>query len=313
MNPFKEYLSNLPKYPLVEAASAAYESLSEPTMYLRKAYKKPKSIEKDGSPHTEKFNAVWHEKHPYESALDALDTLFENPSLVVEIVTDIAAFDPDGIASTYKDYDAYDFVAEDIYTIVNSYPQTACKVIYSSDEYTNQDRTTLDFNHTVVNGWLVHNSNYAWDIWREGFQYGDEIGSLAYSNAGSTAGKEYGDYLFAFPIDEAPRPHFGRLKYGSGSIVFIGTGNEFYHYGDEENQVIFDRRQPKSCFIVDRESESSEYNVYGENEYRPLYHGDYEDCLKWIQKNGNDYRGQMRSWGKNVDPKRSVAVNKQWK
>ena len=70
---------------------------------------------------------------------------------------------------------------------------------------------------------------------------------------------------------------------------------------------------PNGCFIVDQESESSEYNVYGENEYRPLYHGDYEDCLKWIQKNGNDYRGQMRSWGKNVDPKRSVAVNKQWK
>ena len=126
MNQFKEYLSKLPKSPLVEAASAAYESLSEPTMYLRKAYKKPKSIEKDGSPYTEKFNAVWHEKHPYESALDALDTLFENPHLVIEIITDIESFDPDGIAGTYKDYDAYDFVAEDIYTIVNSYPQTAC-------------------------------------------------------------------------------------------------------------------------------------------------------------------------------------------
>ena len=312
MNQFKEYLSNLPKSPLVEAASAAYESLSEPTMYLRKAYKKPKSIEKDGSPYTEKFNAVWHEKHPYESALDALDTLFENPNLVVEIVTDIEAFDPDGIASTYKDYDAYDFVAEDIYTIVNSYPQTACKVIYSSDEYTNQDRTTLDFNHTVVNGWLVHNSNYAWDIWREGFQYGDEIGNLAYSNAGSTAGKEYGDYLFAFPIDDAPSPsyRFHKLKYGDSSVVFIGTGNEFYHYGDEEDQVIFDRRQPTGCFVVDETD--GYWCVYGKSD-RPLVRfEEYSDCLKWIKKNGYDYRNQMRMWNKATSG-RQVASEKRWK
>ena len=312
MNQFKEYLSNLPKSPLVEAASAAYESLSEPTMYLRKAYKKSKSIEKDGSPYTDKFNAVWHEKHPYESALDALDTLFENPHLVVEIVDDIAAFDPDGIASTYKDYDTYDFVAEDIYTIVNSYPQTACKVIYNSEEYNRLDQITLDFNHTVVNGWLVHNSDYAWDIWREGFQYGDEIGSLAYSNAGSTAGKEYGDYLFAFPIDDAPSPsyRFHKLKYGDSSVVFIGTGNEFYHYGDEEDQVIFDRRQPTGCFVVDETD--GYWCVYGKSD-RPLVRfEEYSDCLKWIKKNGYDYRNQMKMWNKATSG-RQVASEKQWK
>ena len=307
---FKRYISSLPRSPLVEAASRLYESLTEPTMWLRSAYRK--NGERQPNPETPKFNEVWKNKHPYESAGNAFDYLRENPRLACEIVSEILPQDPDGLAFDYKDRQGYDFDEPDFIALVEQYPHTACRVIYNDDGYMQSDAQTLDFNHTVVNGWLVHNTDAAWDIWKEGFQYGDDMGSLAYSNAGSIAGKEYGDYLFAFPIDDAPSPsyRFHKLRYGDSSVVFIGTGNEFYHSGDEEDQVIFDRRQPTGCFVVD---ESDGYwCVYGKSD-RPLVRfEEYSDCLKWIKKNGYDYRNQMRMWNK-ATPGRQVASEKRWK
>lgn len=294
-----------------------YESLTEPTMWLRKSFRK--TGDRPPNPETPVFNEVWHEKHPYESAADAFDYLRESPTLAAQIVKTMLPTDPHGLAFDYKDTEVYDFDEPDFVALVERYPHTACSVIYNDEWFQQSDSQTLDFNHTVVNGWLVHNSDSAWDIWREGFKYGDDMGQLAYTNAGSTAGKEYGDYLFAFPIDSAPGPTRGRLKYGESSIVFIGTGNEFYHRGDEEDQVIFDRRLPKGCFIVTKQEYDNEdgyadyWCVFGENERHPLYHSEeYSDCLKWIRKNGNRYISSMRMWNKSTAG-RQVANEKRWK
>lgn len=311
MKNFAEYLKTLPHTPLHEAAQAMYESLTEPTMWLRKSYRK--TGDRQPNPETPIFNEVWHEKHPYESAADAFDHLRDNPYLATQIVKTILPQDPDGLAFDYIDREAYDLDEPDFVAIVERYPHTACRLIYEDDRFHQSDSQTLDFNHTVVNGWLVHNSNAAWDIWKEGFKYGDDMGELAYSNAGSIAGKEYGDYLFAYPIDDAPSPsyRFHKLNYGDTSVVFVGTGNEFYHNGDQEDQVIFDRRQPTGCFVVDEED--GYWCVFGKDMYKPLVRFDeYADCLKWIKKNGYDYRSQMRMWN-HATPGRQVASEKRWK
>jgi hypothetical protein len=308
---FKRYISALPRSPLVEAATRLYESLTEPTMSLRKAYR---NIGKSPpNPETPNFNETWNERHPYESAGDAFDHLMEYPGLAYHIVQDVLQHDPDGLASNYKDYHGYDFQEQDLIQIAETYPLTTCKAIYNDEYFLQSDSQSLDFNHTVVNGWLVHNTDHAWDIWNYGFQYGNDMGSLAYTNAGSTRGKEFGDYLFAFPIDDAPSPSYrDGMKYGNASVVFVGTGNEFWHSGDQENQVIFDRRQPTGCFIVDKDDDGN-WGVFGKDMYKPVVRfEDYDDCLDWIQRNGYDYRKQMRMWNK-ATPGRQVASEKRWK
>ena len=306
--------------PLQEGFAALCESITEPTMWLRKSYKNTRG---NDCPDTPKFNQVWHQYAAtrYDGSNIALDIAMENCYLVKKVVEQWAEHGefPE-ICEKYKeDEDFWGMDEDELKKLMELDPETFIEVIIHSDEFDENDRRTLDFNHTVVNGWLVHNSDNAWDIWREGFRYGNMMGELAYSNAGSTAGKEYGDYLFAFPINEAPSPSSRGLKYGDASIVFIGTGNEFYHYGDEENQVIFDRREPKGCFIVSEEYVSNEdgedeyWCVIGNNTHHPLYHSyDYEDCLNWISKNGNSFLKAMKMWNK-ATPGRQVATGKKIK
>lgn len=305
--------------PLKQGVSALRESLTEPTMWLRNSYKGAR--EKD-CPDTPTFNEQWHLHEPYTGSMAAMDVALSHPYLVQHIVQSMSmAGSCPEICEKYKDdEDFWNLDEKDVSELMEADPEIFANVIRKSDAYEENDRNTLDFNHTLVNGWLVHNSDNAWDIWREGFKYGDDMGDLAYSNAGSTKGKEYGDYLFAFPIDDAPSPtDRDGLKYGKASIVFIGTGNEFYHYGDQEDQVIFDRRQPKGCFIVakmdyDNEDGWAEYwCVIGENERHPLYHDeDYDACLDWIERNGDRYLKAMRMWDKAV-PGRQVPNERKWK
>ena len=305
--------------PLKQGVSALRESITEPTMWLRHSYKGARTRDIEGTP---KFNEAWHEREPYTGSMAAMDVALSHPYLVQRIVREMES---DGsypeLCEKYDCDDAfYSMDEKDVGELMEAEPVMFANVIRHSEAYEENDRTTLDFNHTVVNGWLVHNSDNAWDIWREGFKYGDDMGELAYSNAGSTKGKDHGDYLFAFPIDDAPSPTYrDGLKYGKASIVFIGTGNEFYHYGDQEDQVIFDRRQPKGCFIVskmdyDNEDGWAEYwCVIGENERHPLYHDeDYDACLDWIERNGDRYLKAMRMWNKNT-PGRQVPNERKWK
>lgn len=304
--------------PLQEGFTALCESITEPTMRLRKSYRNRRT---NDCPDTPKFNEVWHRYERYDGSDIALDVAMDNWYLVRRIVEkweDGGKF-PE-ICEKYKEDDDFLGMSEsDIKELMELDPETVTDVIRHSEEYYSADRKNMDFNHTVVNGWLVHNSDSAWDIWVDGFKYGNDIGQLAYSGAGSTAGKDYGDYLFAFPIGDAPAPDRHGLKYGDASIVFIGTGNEFWHYGDEENQVVFDRREPKGCFIVAQKEMPNEdgygdyWCVIGENEFHPLYHSEeYEDCLAWIVKNGNRYLKSMRMWDKATSG-RQVESERVWK
>lgn len=163
----------------------------------------------------------------------------------------------------------------------------------------------------VVNGWLVHNSDYADDIYSEGFLIGNPIGYLAYGKKGEAWDDRYG---FAYRIQDAPAPGERTsnpgLKYtwtGAGaSIVFRGSGNVVDHYGDAEKQVIFDIHEPTGCFLVKFDGEpgglpgdydTAGWSVYGKNPGRPLVSGRYyKECLRWIAENGDAYRNQLKEW-----------------
>jgi len=194
--------------------------------------------------------------------------------------------------------------------ILDTVPHCAMAVLSQTmGDWYNSDERNLKVpdspgDSRVVNGWLVHNSDHAEDIYGEGFMVGNRMGYLAYTKR-ETA--DDGKYAFAFRIDDTPDPGKSGLKYTSGgaSIVFVGTGNVAEHLGDTESQVIFDIDEPAGCFLVKfdgmpgEDFREAEWAVYGKNPGRPLVSGKpYRECLAWIKENGMQYRGQMKEWNR---------------
>ena len=205
--------------------------------------------------------------------------------------------------SIWENEDKYDSI---LYDFMNEYPHDFDNMIdrYTSDIEPNQTAKSMDYRHPVVNKWMVHFSSNAWDIFFDGFKYGtDDPTKLALTNAGSTKGK-YGNYLFAFDMDDADK--YGRggfrkseFKYGDKAIVFVGSGLEFYHHGDEEPQIVFDKDSPKGCFLVKEEDTKNDdarrekYVIYGhagKRSYKALASKEkFSDALDWCRDNVRQY------------------------
>ena len=161
----------------------------------------------------------------------------------------------------------------------------------------------------VINGWLVHNTDHAGQIYNSGFRRGNYLGYLAY---GYKANDRQGKYGFAYRLADAPVPGERHRNHGlkytyvepGASIVFRGSGVVVDHDGDRERQVIFDINEPKGCFLVKYDGvmgianfDTASWSVYGKNPSRPLLaKKTYRDCLNWISENGDSYASQMRMW-----------------
>ena len=98
----------------------------------------------------------------------------------------------------------------------------------------------------IKNEWLVHFSDNAYHIAKEGFTYGtQELDRLAYSGAGDIESKFGEGYDFAYRADSAtdvlvtPNKNWNTPKYGSEFVLFRASGVEAFHDGDQERQVIF--------------------------------------------------------------------------
>jgi len=106
----------------------------------------------------------------------------------------------------------------------------------------------MSFNRLVRPTWLVHFTDDPYEIASDGFQYGwDSTEGLGLTTHFTDNARKRGPgYNFAFALGSrdarnAERgQHYGDSpKYGKHAVVFWGGGVEAYHYGDEEDQVIF--------------------------------------------------------------------------
>lgn len=174
----------------------------------------------------------------------------------------------------------------------------------------NNTSQLMEYQKPLINKWFVHFSNNADSIFTKGFKYGNEDPTkLALTNAGDIKGKEYGDYLFAYELDDVNKYAYsehGRsnnFKYGDSAIVFIGSGIKFYHHGDVEPQVVFDKKSPNGCFLIkksdpEREDERGEkWIIYGHNKnnkynkYIVLASKEkFSDALDWCETNYSQYK-----------------------
>lgn len=157
----------------------------------------------------------------------------------------------------------------------------------------------MNYTCDVNNEWLIHFSDNAGDIWREGFKYAtSDVSDLGYSGAGSITNKESEGYDFAYLASEFDRYgrskyHRNGYKYGSEAVMFRASGVKATHFGDEEEQVMFYNKDAKDIVYLEHSDWTDEWYV-GSNNGRPLYHSDnLEDVVLWVERNFDQYRKHL--------------------
>lgn len=151
---------------------------------------------------------------------------------------------------------------------------------------------TMDFNRIVKNEWCIHFGSDSESIAKEGFTGGTpEIEHLAYTNAG--AQKSSAGYDFAFLIDDRSVDYNG---YGDEAVIFRTSGVEIYHYGDNQNQVVFWGPNVKSFIPIHQDN--GDWVVYGQNGQVLVRCGRPSEIALWATENLPQYRKQIMT-GKN--------------
>jgi hypothetical protein len=150
----------------------------------------------------------------------------------------------------------------------------------------------------IKNQWLIHFTDYAKEISKDGFKYGAKnLDDLAATTRLSKADKEAGGYNFAFSIDDFPKyysyyTNYGLLpKYGPLAVLFKASGIRVWHEKDQEYQVIFYGREATDIIPI----------VFGEKNWaifdkdgRVLFENDDLDrVVKWAIDNYNQYRKKI--------------------
>jgi hypothetical protein len=293
---------------VTEGYDAIFEEITKPMEYL-KSYMKPVKKSTEG-----------HVLEPYMKArkkdVSDAETDFEMASehawhRIVEIINDEM-----GLNLNTEDFfwENEEENKKALVAFMNEHPNVANAAIERYNDYApGMTKNTMQYRNPVINKWLVHYSDNGWEIFREGFKYGNEdMTNIGLTNAGSTKGK-HGDYLFAYDIDDAvkygSRTHKGTgdFKYGDIAIVFIASGIEFYHYGDEEPQIVFDKKTPKGCFLIEKEDLEYDdprdykfviYGHAGKNGHQALASkANMKEALEWCQTNFRQYQ-QFYNWHK---------------
>ena len=159
---------------------------------------------------------------------------------------------------------------------------------------------TMDFNRIVKNEWCIHFGSDSENIAREGFTGGTEdIDHLAYTNAGQQ--KHYAGYDFAFLINDR---NVDYNEYGDEAVIFRTSGVEIFHYGDNQNQVIFWGPNVKSFIPIHQES--GDWVVYGMNGQVLKRASEPSEIAYWATENLPQYRKQIMTGKNGYIPKMSI-------
>ena len=151
---------------------------------------------------------------------------------------------------------------------------------------------TMEFNRIVKNEWCIHFGSDSESIAKEGFTGGTpEIEHLAYTNAGTQ--KSSAGYDFAFLINDRSVDYNG---YGDEAVIFRTSGVEIYHYGDNQNQVVFWGPNVKSFIPIHQDN--GDWVVYGQNGQVLVRCGRPSEIALWATENLPQYRKQIMT-GKN--------------
>ena len=143
--------------------------------------------------------------------------------------------------------------------------------------------------------WLIHFSDDAGSIMWKGFKYGsDDMTKLALTTYWTKEAKRYGGYNFAFEAEgrHARAAAKGRGKYGREAVMFQAAGVKAFHWGDEEDQVMFwgPSVDPRRMVLLTRDGDLYWCVASVRNKRDVVYRGEFTDTVNWVIKNFPQYR-----------------------
>jgi hypothetical protein len=175
------------------------------------------------------------------------------------------------------------------------------------DDYELPSWCTMKFNRIVKNEWCIHFGSDSDSIAKEGFTGGTpDIEHLAYTNAG--AQKTSAGYNFAFLINDR---NVDYNEYGDEAVIFRTSGVEIYHYGDNQNQVVFWGPNVKSFIPIHQDN--GDWVVYGQNGQVLVRCGRPSEIAIWATENLPQYRKQIMTGKNGYIPKQWVYDKEQRK
>lgn len=138
--------------------------------------------------------------------------------------------------------------------------------------------------------WLIHFTNDAGGIKRDGFKYGTpDVGRLGLTTYYGNETKP-GGYNFAFVAgDGNARVAAESGKYGREAVMFMSPAVLAHHMSDEEYQAVFDGRRVDPRYTVAITRDGAEWVVNG-SPRDPFRHEDFDKVQNWVMANWEQYR-----------------------
>lgn len=242
----------------------------------------------------------WFEKYAYNQEVGFLDRYLKSPPDPYEYIHYVRDYlDDQGIDYDSGKFDEDDFNASEEWLNHASPAEKENFLEYAKeksarfneDPYTRPTKDQMQYRRFAKPGWLVHFTDDPWGIASDGFIYGhDDIEGLALTTLKSKKSRQsYPGFNFAFDADsrDASRALSGRRggpKYGKHAVVFWAAGVEAYHYGDEENQIIFWGPSVKKDMIFPIESQGGDW-VVNDSSGRVRKAGDFGSVVDWVENN----------------------------
>ena len=215
----------------------------------------------------------------------------------------------DAFREDFLDRDLFGRVPPDIY---DQFLEYGGNWVMQNDPANAPSFMHLTYKGIVKNQWLVHFTDHADDISREGFTKGMwDLSKLGLTTYYTDNAKEAGGYCFAVPADDT-----GSLRgfdFGKHAVLFRASGLMTYHSGDEFYQVIFWGKDARDIIPI-RHNDYSNWELPCGSSGRPVFQAEkIQDAVDWAIENFQQYRSLLvpyQNAGKDRKPRNPLLQPK---
>lgn len=161
----------------------------------------------------------------------------------------------------------------------------------------------MDYVKDIKQDWLIHFSDMASDIAKDGFKYGvEDMTRLGLTTHISSDQKSTSGYNFAYRLTDFER--YGKAhrhqntrtgwKYGEEAVIFRASGILVDHHSDEEPQVIFDGVTAKDIIYISNSPYDDIWGIYSiKSGNRLVKAEELNTIVDWVLKNFDQYRKHL--------------------
>lgn len=213
-----------------------------------------------------------------------------------------------------EDYDevAWKVVPDELY---EEFLEPAANYAIKNDPAYSPSFCHLTYKGILKNEWLVHFTDYADSVAKQGFTRGiSDLAHLGLTTYFKDEAKVGGGYNFAVPVNDAHNIEAGvgrnQVSFGEEAVLFRASGVNTYHSGDEFYQVIFWGKTAKDIIPLHHtEGKWFVTEVEGDTLFES---SDIEEVANWAIANFNKYSMVPRAAKKRTPalaPKQAFIVD----